>query len=106
VCPAAPLHPSDQEERPIILRSSSRIQVELPIHEHGKGVSGCQPGPRIRESRMRCNTCGKPELVEIRMTVGGEELMFRRCGKCESQGWEGAGGSLTLSHVLDRARAH
>ena len=45
---------------------------------------------------MRCNTCGKRELVEIRMTVGGEELMFRRCGRCESQGWEGAGGSLTL----------
>jgi hypothetical protein len=55
---------------------------------------------------MRCSTCGKRELVEIRMTVGGEELMFRRCGKCESQGWEGAGGTLTLSHVLDRARAH
>ena len=55
---------------------------------------------------MRCDTCGKRELVEIRMTVAGEELMFRRCGKCESQGWEGAGGSLTLSHVLDRARAH
>jgi hypothetical protein len=53
---------------------------------------------------MGCSTCGKQELVEIRMTVGGEELMFRRCGRCESQGWEGTGGAVSLTHVLDRAR--
>ena len=77
-----------------------------PDHEPREGCRGCGKAEQRGGPGMRCNTCGKRELVEIRMTVGGEELMFRRCGKCESQGWEGAGGSLTLSHVLDRARAH
>ncbi|HZJ27594.1 MAG TPA: hypothetical protein VFF40_11395 [Acidimicrobiia bacterium] len=55
---------------------------------------------------MGCKTCGKQDLVEIQMTVGGEELMFRRCGNCETQRWDGADGSISLSHVLDRVRVH
>jgi hypothetical protein len=55
---------------------------------------------------MRCGTCSKPELVEIKMTVGGEDLVFRRCGRCESQAWEGTGGNVPLNRVLELARAH
>lgn len=55
---------------------------------------------------MRCATCSKPELVEIRMTVAGEDLVFRRCGRCENQEWAGASGAVALHHVLELARAH
>ena len=43
---------------------------------------------------MRCNRCSKGSLIEIRMTVAGADLTFRRCGRCENQVWEGADGPL------------
>jgi hypothetical protein len=53
---------------------------------------------------MRCAACEKGALIEIRMTVAGEELTFRRCGRCEAQGWESIEGSITLGRVLELAR--
>lgn len=53
---------------------------------------------------MRCARCAKGSLVEIRMRVGESDLVFRRCGKCEAQGWEAAEGDVSLKRVLDLAR--
>ncbi len=53
---------------------------------------------------MRCARCAKGNLVEIRMRIGEADVVFRRCGKCEAQGWEGIEGNLSLQRVLDMAR--
>ena len=53
---------------------------------------------------MRCPSCAHPALIEIRMTVGDAPLTFRRCGRCEHQGWHSHDVPVTLDHVLDLAR--
>jgi hypothetical protein len=53
---------------------------------------------------MRCSCCSKAAVVEIRMHVGGRELTFRRCHRCEAQSWQSSEGPLALDHVLDLAR--
>jgi hypothetical protein len=53
---------------------------------------------------MRCTTCSNGALVEIRMRVGSADVMFRRCGRCETQGWETGDRSVGLTDVLDLAR--
>jgi hypothetical protein len=53
---------------------------------------------------MRCTTCGKGALVEIRMRIGGADVTFRRCGRCETQAWETVEGPVALQDVLDLAR--
>jgi hypothetical protein len=55
-------------------------------------------------SEMHCSTCLKGALIEIRMRVGGSELTFRRCGRCEAQGWESDEGHIPLTRVLELAR--
>jgi hypothetical protein len=52
---------------------------------------------------MRCGRCGEV-LVEIRTRVGGTEVVFRRCSRCDSQTWETADGEIALDEVLDLAR--
>jgi ribosomal protein S27AE len=54
---------------------------------------------------MTCPTCTKGSIIEIRMQIAGEELTFRRCGRCESQSWATADGRISLTHVLELARA-
>jgi len=53
---------------------------------------------------MRCPSCANTALIEIRMKVGGAPVTFRRCGRCETQGWEAPDGPISLDHVLDLAR--
>jgi len=53
---------------------------------------------------MRCSTCAKGALIEIRMRVGESDITFRRCGRCESQVWESADGHIPLTRVLELAR--
>ena len=57
------------------------------------------------EAGMRCPSCAKGSLIEIRMNVGGSPVTFRRCGRCEAQGWEALEAPITLANVLDLARA-
>lgn len=52
---------------------------------------------------MRCPACTKGSLIEIRMSVGGSDLTFRRCGRCEAKGWESPEGTIPLSQVLELA---
>ena len=53
---------------------------------------------------MICAVCGQSETVSIRMKVGGEEITFRRCARCEANAWEGEEGRLSLDRVLELAR--
>lgn len=53
---------------------------------------------------MRCERCGKSTVIEIKMQVAGEDLVFRRCGNCETQEWQNGEESLRLGEVLDIAR--
>jgi hypothetical protein len=39
------------------------------------------------------------------MKIGGRDIVFHRCTKCESNTWEEDGGVLSLDEVLDLARA-
>ena len=55
---------------------------------------------------MRCSACAKGAMIEIKMHVGGSELKFRRCGRCESQSWESEEGHIPLTRVLELARTH
>jgi hypothetical protein len=55
--------------------------------------------------KMRCSSCAKGAVIEIRMQVGGSELLFRRCGRCESQSWESEEGHIPLTRVLELARS-
>jgi hypothetical protein len=54
--------------------------------------------------KMACATCAKSGLVEIRMQINGSELMFRRCGHCDTQQWASPEGALELTEVLELAR--
>lgn len=53
---------------------------------------------------MHCTRCSAPGMVEIRMKIDGDDVTFRRCGRCEAKTWESVEGPLTLSRVLDKAR--
>jgi len=53
---------------------------------------------------MRCSSCFKGSIVEIRMRVSGSELTFRRCGACEAQTWESTEGVVPLTRVLELVR--
>ena len=53
---------------------------------------------------MRCASCANTSLIEIRMKVGGAPVTFRRCARCEAQGWESLDAAVSLDHVLDLAR--
>jgi hypothetical protein len=53
---------------------------------------------------MRCPSCSKGSIIEIRMCVGGSPVTFRRCGRCEAQGWEALDTAVPLTHVLELAR--
>lgn len=55
---------------------------------------------------MACTGCaGAGALViAIRMRIGGEEIVFRRCSKCEVNHWEDGSGVITLDDVLELAR--
>ncbi|MGI8795579.1 MAG: hypothetical protein ACR2IR_03150 [Acidimicrobiia bacterium] len=39
------------------------------------------------------------------MRIGGSDITFRRCGRCETQAWETVEGPVALTDVLDLARA-
>jgi hypothetical protein len=54
---------------------------------------------------MICTGCAKASLVAIRMKIGGREVVFRRCSKCEANVWESEEGILSLDSVLDLARS-
>jgi hypothetical protein len=55
---------------------------------------------------MQCSRCAKQGMVEIRMKIAGEDVMFHSCGRCESKVWSSQDGPMSLDRVLDMARTH
>jgi len=55
---------------------------------------------------LRCTGCANSALITIRMRIAGREIVFHRCGRCESNTWEASEGDvLSLDEVLELARA-
>ncbi len=53
---------------------------------------------------MTCARCAGAFLVAIKMRVGGEDLVFQRCARCETNHWAADGGEISLEDVLEMAR--
>ena len=53
---------------------------------------------------MTCTGCAKDTVVAIRMRIAGDEIVFRRCSRCEANIWEDVDGEITLDRVLTLAR--
>jgi hypothetical protein len=58
-----------------------------------------------RHGMLVCTGCAKTVLITIRMRVAGREIVFHRCSKCEANTWQDDSGVLSLTEVLDLARA-
>lgn len=52
---------------------------------------------------MQCSRCARQGMVEIRMMIAGEDVLFHSCGRCEAREWSSADGPMSLDHVLDLA---
>ena len=57
---------------------------------------------------MKCPHCGWGDiaLITIRMRIGGRDVVFQRCSKCESNTWLVDADVSSLDRVLEFARAH
>lgn len=53
---------------------------------------------------MTCTGCAGANLIAIRMRIGGQDLVFQRCARCETNHWETDGAELSLEDVLELAR--
>lgn len=53
---------------------------------------------------MHCPSCKSDTYVEINMTLGENEVAFRRCGRCETQKWETKDKDIDLTNVLEFAK--
>ncbi|MGH9189506.1 MAG: hypothetical protein ACRD0Q_05685 [Acidimicrobiales bacterium] len=50
---------------------------------------------------MNCPSCGRGQLVEIRLTVADRPMSMRSCPSCERRWWESNGELLPLGSVLE-----
>jgi hypothetical protein len=66
--------------------------------QHRRGCHG-------RHGMLVCTGCAKTVLITIRMRVAGREIVFHRCSKCEANTWKDDEGVLSLTEVLELARA-
>ena len=54
---------------------------------------------------MTCTGCANAAVIVIRMRIGGDEVTFSRCARCEVNHWAGYDGELSLDRVLELARS-
>jgi hypothetical protein len=52
---------------------------------------------------MKCPKCKSRQLVEIELSIAGEQVVLKSCSACDVRWWEGDGASLPLSSLLDLA---
>ncbi len=52
---------------------------------------------------MRCPQCQARHMVEIAMSIGGQQVTLRSCSFCDLRWWEGYQGKMALSGLLDLA---
>ena len=45
---------------------------------------------------MSCTGCAKDTVVAILMRIAGDDIVFRRCSRCEANIWEDVDGEITL----------
>ena len=57
-----------------------------------------------REAEMSCTGCADANLIAIRMKIGAEDVVFRRCNRCEINQWATTEGEISLDEVLELAR--
>jgi hypothetical protein len=51
-----------------------------------------------------CTGCAQRSLITIRMRIGGRDLVFHGCTRCEIHTWEEEGDVVSLDEVLELAR--
>ena len=51
-----------------------------------------------------CTGCAQRSLITIRMRIGGRDLVFHGCTRCEIHTWEEEGDVVSLDQVLELAR--
>ncbi len=54
---------------------------------------------------MACTGCANADVIAIRMRIGTEDVVFRRCSRCESNQWATTEGEISLDEILELARA-
>jgi hypothetical protein len=52
-----------------------------------------------------CTGCAQTSAITIRMRIGGRDLVFHGCARCERNTWEDQGDLVSLDHILELARA-
>ena len=52
-----------------------------------------------------CESCSV-ELVTIRMTVDGNDLVMESCQRCDTRRWQLAGEQIDLQRALDEVGEH
>jgi hypothetical protein len=51
-----------------------------------------------------CTGCATGSAITIKMRIGGRDLVFHGCSRCEANTWEEQGDALSLDEVLELAR--
>jgi hypothetical protein len=51
-----------------------------------------------------CTGCATGSAITIKMRIGGRDLVFHGCSRCEANTWEEQGDVLSLDEVLELAR--
>ena len=51
-----------------------------------------------------CTGCAQTSAITIRMRIGGRDLVFHGCPKCEANTWSDEAAVLSLDEVLELAR--
>lgn len=59
-----------------------------------------QPGLTMDESTGTCPNCGSGDLITISMAVGGRDLAFTTCHRCEAKWWYRDGERVPLKSVI------
>ena len=52
---------------------------------------------------MTCPVCHGGQLVEIDMSLQGEDVRMRSCSRCDTRWWERNGDRIDLEAVLELA---
>jgi hypothetical protein len=53
---------------------------------------------------MICPVCRRSRLVEIDLTLQGEEVRMRSCSRCDTRWWERHGQRVTFEGLLAASR--
>lgn len=68
-------------------------------------ADGNHPIPREQKAPRMCEVC-EVELVTIRMTVDGNDLVMESCQKCDVRRWQLAGRPIDLQEALAEVGEH